>query len=897
MNKFVTSLLLFLIISSSVTFPVLAAEQLGTTNQEVSLGNWLNSLLSKLFGWEAGETQDTKAIQYQSDPSSEPLFDSFSSLELAALEYAENMDSKTYRVEFLKASESFTSSSEEFITNLEKSTSPVAGELKLKLGEFSNNVQAIHQKAESNKITKDDLTSLAEEISTTTGRRYEKVDFDTYEEREIHPRVLGAGGEVLVAGGQLTLPASVDSPNPLPEDYEASIDAPITPEIQALADRLDNDPAKIHWWVRENIRYEPYYGAMQGAEQTLVSRMGNDIDTASLLISLLRASGYPSRYVYGEATAPREEVFNLLGVDSVQEALRIMWGAGIPAEFDGHGFVIERVWVETYTEPRPYLEGHWVQLDASWMPAENYTKIGEYVSVTSTINATELQEGALAEATINETAGYVTDINTSFIDSYTSSHVTTEVLQNITEGFFIPEEKMPPEEVYLPLSMQFDFNKSYEYSVLPDALKYQITMDVDSSDGNVLHYTNALPQISGKPFVLDFTPATPTDEAKIEAGDPAYEIRVTPKLYLGDDFTTGTDTMYGSELNITLEVSLVETTTVEKKIYAVERTAIVMDAPRTEYLVYNETFERVKALQETEDNETLARESLYLIGSNFFLSSDFYTDTLADSYNTRWTRVRPGMVFVTKESKVEHFEGVPIVVSNGGTSVDLKHDQVALSAGKNKTVEFNLRRGLTVSGYEGSALKSFYEGVTGISTIEILNRAIADGVPVYFLTQNSLERLDYLSIPNSDKEVIRELLLSSSSYFAIVPARGIQIGNWNGVGYAIIDPETGAGKYLLSGGLAGGATDKITEYIKKLICIDLKIGEFIFDELQNIFIALSTACTVYLKTAKTPLPRVIAACSVVVFVTVEGYGRLPHWADQAILPWLAEQKQWACGEE
>lgn len=81
--------------------------------------------------------------------------------------------------------------------------------------------------------------------------------------------------------GNITLPPPVTSPTPLPEDYAESSDAPITPEIQALAANLSYDPARIYWWVYKNIRYEPYYGAMHGAEQTLISRSGND--TTSLL--------------------------------------------------------------------------------------------------------------------------------------------------------------------------------------------------------------------------------------------------------------------------------------------------------------------------------------------------------------------------------------------------------------------------------------------------------------------------------------------------------------------------------------------------------------------------------------------------------------------------------------
>ncbi|MEE9176017.1 MAG: transglutaminase family protein [Thermodesulfobacteriota bacterium] len=815
--NFKAVLLLFLISLSTVTFPVLAAEQLDTVNEGSSgIFGWLYSLIASLMSWGIKESPavvelETKGVEDSGFSSG--LMESIKDLERSALEYSGDMNDVN-KAGFLSASDTFLIKSEEFVATLGEM--PVEILLQEKLGEFSDRVKLLEGKADTGDLTRIELEDLVSEIESATGRRYEKVDFETYEEREIHPRVLGSGGEVLVASGQLTLPASVDSPSPLPEDYETSVDAPITPEIQELADRLDNDPAKIYWWVRENIRYEPYYGAMQGAEQTLVSRRGNDIDTASLLISLLRASGHPARYVYGEASATREEVFDLLGVDSVQEVLRLMWGAGIPSEFDGRGFVIERVWVETYVEPRPYLEGHWVQLDASWKSARSYTKIDDYVTVTSTIDPEVLQDGALSGAEINAEEGYITGIDTKFVDSYLDANVQTEILQDISEEFFIPEEKMPPDEVHLPLSMQFDFNKSYEYSTLPNALKYRVSIDIDSSEGSLLHYENFLPMMSGEPFVLDFAPATIADEQKIQNGAPAYEIIVTPRLYLGDDYTSGDDTMYGGNLNITLEISLVESLETSKKIYAWEKTAIVIDAPRTEFLAYNETFERVKSLQDAGDNKTLARESLYLIGSNFFLSSDFYTDGLADTNGMRWARAKPGIVFITKENKVESFDGLPIAVSNGGTSVDLKLDHVTLSASLNETVTFNLQRGMVVSAYEGVILEDFYD-IIGVSALTIFNKAITENIPIHVITKDTLDRLNLLDISTGDKENIRELLQISSDYYAFIPAEDIQIGKWNGVGYAIIDIRTGTGKYLLSGGLAGGSTSDITKCVLKVI--------------------------------------------------------------------------------
>ncbi len=799
--------LLLLVFSSSFTYPVLAAEELGTASYgSTGVIGWLYTLIAGLVGWEIEEPPvvEVAAPEAEGDGSSSSLLiKSVKDLELATLDYAEDMH-EINKAGFLLATDSFLTTYEDFVSSLDDSA--VESELQEKLQSFSDEVLIVKEKAERGSLTKEDLDSLVNHISSATGRRYEKVDFEKYVEREIHPRILGAGGEVFVASGQLALPPSVESAMPLPEDYLP--EEQIAPEIQDLANTLDNDPAKIYWWVRENVRYEPYYGAMQGAEQTLTSRYGNDIDTSLLLTALLRASGYPTRYVYGKAHATREEVFDLLGVNDVSSALRLMWGAGIPSEFDGKGFLLERMWVETYAKPSPYLSEHWVQLDSSWKKAGKYTKIDQYVSVQSTVNAAELAEGALSGAEINETEGYVTGINTSFIDGYLDENVETTLLQNISQDFFVPEEKMPASDVLLPLSMQFDFDKSYEYSSLPDALKYRVTLDLSSGDGNLLHYENFLPRMSGKSFVLDFSPATSADEEKIQAGDPAYEIMVTPRLYLGNDYAPGNDTMYGGELNITLEINLVESLETKKKIYAVERTAVVLDSPKTDFTSYNQALKNVKQLQDINNNDSLAREGLYLLGLNFFLRSDYYTDGLADFSGLRWVRANPGIAFITKERNVQNFGDAPISVEGGGTSIDLKYDHVSLSSDKNDTIDFNLQRGFTVSGFEGTVLEEIYN-VTSISTLTIFNKAITENIPIHIITKDTLDKLNLLDISSSDKNIIRELLNKSSLYYALVPENNSQIGNWHGNGYIIIDIETGAGKYLIYGGLAGGITSDI----------------------------------------------------------------------------------------
>jgi hypothetical protein len=63
-------------------------------------------------------------------------------------------------------------------------------------------------------------------------------------------------------------------------------------EIDALAQRLGSDPTTIFRFVRDEIRYEPYYGVLRGAQGTLISRAGNSLDRSLLEAALLQKAGY-----------------------------------------------------------------------------------------------------------------------------------------------------------------------------------------------------------------------------------------------------------------------------------------------------------------------------------------------------------------------------------------------------------------------------------------------------------------------------------------------------------------------------------------------------------------------------------------------------------------------------
>ncbi|MBW2011657.1 MAG: transglutaminase domain-containing protein, partial [Deltaproteobacteria bacterium] len=73
----------------------------------------------------------------------------------------------------------------------------------------------------------------------------------------------------------------------------------VSPEIEALARGLKNDPDLIYAYVHDHIEHTPIFGSLKGAAATLLDGEGNDFDQASLMIALLRQAGFTANFIYG----------------------------------------------------------------------------------------------------------------------------------------------------------------------------------------------------------------------------------------------------------------------------------------------------------------------------------------------------------------------------------------------------------------------------------------------------------------------------------------------------------------------------------------------------------------------------------------------------------------------
>ncbi|MFN0078449.1 MAG: RHS repeat-associated core domain-containing protein [Prosthecobacter sp.] len=147
-------------------------------------------------------------------------------------------------------------------------------------------------------------------------------------------------------------------------------------EITALAEGLGKDPVAAFNWVRDNIRYVHYLGCKKGARLTFLERAGNDVDTCSLLMALLRACSTAQKtiqagYVRGWQKIPfavssAMDAARWLGIYNANQVLRrFMAGGNVFGSTLDYNildgviyFYLPRVWLQVSVgaDPVRYLD-------------------------------------------------------------------------------------------------------------------------------------------------------------------------------------------------------------------------------------------------------------------------------------------------------------------------------------------------------------------------------------------------------------------------------------------------------------------------------------------------------------------------------------------------------------
>ncbi len=663
-----------------------------------------------------------------------------------------------------------------------------------------------------------------------------------------------------------TLTPEMLNPMGLPSDADLAetIDAVISEEIKALAESLNNNPVEIYTWVHNNIRYIPSYGSIQGAQYTLETGKGNAVDTASLLIALLRAAGIPARYAYGTVEVPVGKVMNWVGGVSEPEAAQSLLGqGGVPNIALVRGGTIksirmEHVWVEAYVDFEPSRgvknrEGdRWIPMDASF-------KQHEFTEGMNLREQVPFDAGALANqidqsATINEEQGWVQNIPQTDVESslqqYQSQLENYINNQNpdatVGEVLGFQEVRILPPR---PLAGGLPYDHvvtQQSFSEVPDSLRHKFKYELATQSfgypsAAFIAINEPTVKLAGKKLALSFHPATEDDKAIIETyipepdpdtGEidpdrlpntlPGYLIHLVADFTLdGEVVQSGGNQTMGTELYETMGLyspshgwGLSNNHPIAGEYRAVGLDLQGISAAQAENL--QASIESTKQKLEGSDTSQLATltkhdvigDLIYATIMSYFALNDVQEEIQAQSANMVTYRLPSYGIFSTS-LQPQYWFGIPRNTSFSGLSMDV--DRVmfhgaAKDNSKETRIDFTKANGARLSAMEHLVPEQMFSTADapahGISAVKALAIAAADGQKIWAITQNNLElALSSINLSPEVESEIRNSVLAGK--IATAHENKLSYFGWVGSGYLLIDPETGAGAYKIAGGANG----------------------------------------------------------------------------------------------
>lgn len=628
------------------------------------------------------------------------------------------------------------------------------------------------------------------------------------------------------------LPSSLPR-SPTAADLTQTVEVRFTPEITSLVASLGADPVRMYEYVRNTIDFEPYYGSRKGAAETLAEGSGNDIDTASLLIALYRASGIPARYVSGvvELSAPSAEKW--LGVETVEDAARLLSAAGVPTRLVYSGgratsLQFEHTWTEVFLADEDYRGAGQRRGPSDWMPLDASYK--SYLPDCAGLKPWESSlSPALASAVMQsfEESGGGVVIPTGLRSSLASS-IDLLTLSTTSAVAAVPATDLA--SVRVPRTRQAALLPSSpparivsvdgEWELVPKGLEesYRISLS-DSSGGQLIDVTLTSAEIAGGPLAVEYIPASQEDASIVQgAGDlaasAAYLVGVKPVLVLRDTaVATGEAAVYmGSDT--TLKVISMSTGALighsdaaaggaQGLVFDWGREApgeIAVNAAQLDGNLQTFAGQGVQGAMPAA-GQVLAQATSFF-GQDYFDRVDSQTRRIARFMGVRWVR---GTSYATVTLGLNSIGvlGTAMAVGYGGASLDVSSlcQTVLVQDAQRRNAFLALAGGIS-SELEGSALTDLSGGGPGVSTEEVINTALQEGIPLVEVDASTESRLDELPVSRSVVDSLRNAVHSGLT--VVVPSSEVTVGPWVGSAWIVSDPSSGSQGYMIAGNLAGG---------------------------------------------------------------------------------------------
>lgn len=641
----------------------------------------------------------------------------------------------------------------------------------------------------------------------------------------------------------------IDDSNYSKDDLYQTNDTIINDDIRAEFSDFES-VLEVYQYIKNNYTMEFYFGSRKGAVGASAEKAGNDYDIASLLIGVLRDRNIPARYAKGEIEITAEQAMEWTATDDINVAMRVIAALGIPttgmvSNGETVAVQLEHIWVEAYVPYTDYRgtgnhsgERLWIPLDASFKKmAHNdgikVNEIQEYINdpTNQITSSTELYG-----VNIGELTDIMDDDNPAFVKYLLENGYGDATLAETFGGVSIVATDLG----YLPLSLPYHNTDNVEtFKDISDNETDSVTfklygnsaMGSDFSGANSINYTYLAPDVYGKRIVLSYVPATQADHDVIaKYGDifstPAYLLKMKPQLAIdGEVVAEGSvcNAGYMQQYTITIHngAPLNSDSNISNNIEVGGMYCIAMDYGNISAVELEDSANYLNSQKDAVSELNIYSEEimggmLNSISKIYFGQLDLYNRVLAGQTNVTNTRAL-SLGIVGFKVNVKNTFNRPSELNEGGFFLDIGHDVHSIVSNTNNSEDekvFMLQSGIYASSMEHGVLEQV-TGIESISTIKAFQYAQENNIPLHMIIKENLnDELDAITVSAQVKQEIRTTI--NSGKIVIIPETEITINQWNGVGYMVLDPDTYACGYMISGGTAGGAMsawEVIDEYI------------------------------------------------------------------------------------
>lgn len=383
-----------------------------------------------------------------------------------------------------------------------------------------------------------------------------------------------------------------------------------------------------------------------------------------------------------------------------------------------------------------------------------------------------------------------------------------------------------------------------EYAELPDTLRHKVTLNVPQVS---LSYSFNLSEVVGKKVTYSYPAADEASKTLIDSSggienvDPlAVNLRPSIKIE-GEAVATGdvVNAGYYHTLRTTFSMPGQGSDFVEYSVISGAYYAVGLDPQlvSNKFLVDRIT-EYISTVGDTPENtdnmDEITGEAIYLAVMKYFNDCNTGDTIFAQSLKDVFLKQTSGAI-TGKSLVVYTLFGIPSDLEPGGYFVDAKRNiytPISIFGDDSRELDFMILGGYNGSFQEHNLFEDFFH-LEAISTVKLLSLANEQGMPVYDIDSSNIDAiLPLLGVDASVKSAIQSSV--AAGHVVKIHQDNLTVKNWTGAGYVDRDPTTNAAGFIISGGLAGGATVEIDPSTGEIIVDGERTGTFLAGEPVNI---------------------------------------------------------------